>query len=217
MPAARSKLRTHAPAYFGLALLFLLAFANWANDSFWNIKEIWNGVRIVGDPFALDNLSSATRLRPEATAAGVREGDLVLSVNGRVLRGYSDYYVPLRFARPGDRLDLRIRSKDANGTVEKNVTVALPIIGSTIDAYIAPLIAALQLFCLAAAGDDAGPREFYRREPSNDVRRRLAAAALDGVLPVRRESRAHRARVLHRRVSRSAHVRSPVSVGEVGR
>jgi len=149
MPAAKSKLRTHAPAYFGLALLFLLAFANWANDSFWNIKEIWNGVRIVGDPFALDNLSSATRLRPEATAAGVREGDLVLSVNGRVLRGYSDYYVPLRLARPGDRLDLRIRSNDANGTVEKNVSVALPIIGSTIDAYIAPLIAALQLFCLA--------------------------------------------------------------------
>jgi phosphoserine phosphatase RsbU/P len=149
MPAARSKLQTHAPAYFGLALLFVLAFASWAQDSFWNINEIWNGVRVVGDPFTLDNLSFATGLRPEATAAGVREGDIVLSVNGRALQGYSDYYVPLRLARPGDRLDLRIRTNDANGTVEKNVSIALPTVGSTVDTYIVLLIAALQLFCLA--------------------------------------------------------------------
>jgi hypothetical protein len=133
----------------GLALLFLNAFANWANDSIDNIDEIRHGVQVVRDPLTLDFLQGASRVQPEAAAAGVRDGDTVLSVNGRPLEGYSDYYVPLRRAQRCDRLTLQLRTNGAGGPVEKNVSIALATVGSTIDAYIVPLIIITQLLCLA--------------------------------------------------------------------
>jgi len=156
MPAAKSKLRAHAPAYVGLALLFLLAFANWANESFYNISEIWHSVRVVRDPFWLVDDARAGNLQPEARAAGVHEGDVVTSVEGRALQGYSDYFMPLRRVKPGDRLHLQVRTAEAPDT--RDVTIDLATVGSAIDAYIVRLTVMTQLFCLVLGFWVAGVR-----------------------------------------------------------
>jgi len=47
----------------------------------------------VSDPFDLDPVTlSAGALSSEATAAGLRDGDIVSAVEGRPVEGLSDYY-----------------------------------------------------------------------------------------------------------------------------
>jgi len=53
-----------------------------------------------------------TGVEPEAAAAGIRKGDTLLAFAGRPYRGALDFYIPLREARPGDRLNVQVRSAD---------------------------------------------------------------------------------------------------------
>jgi hypothetical protein len=59
---------------------------------------------------------------PEAQAAGLHDGDVVLAIAaGRPFEGLADYSAPIRLARAGDRLLIRVRS----GAVEKDLSVPL--------------------------------------------------------------------------------------------
>ena len=90
MPAARLSVRPHAPAYLALATLFLIALTAWARDAGDRIDEIVHGAKDVSEPFDLDPVTlSAGALSAEATAAGRRDGDIVLAVDGRSVEGLS--------------------------------------------------------------------------------------------------------------------------------
>lgn len=66
-----------------------------------------------------------TALDSQAEAAGLRKGDLVLSVNGRSVEGLADYVGAVRRARVGDRLRVRIRRFTSAGQTEQDVSVPL--------------------------------------------------------------------------------------------
>jgi len=110
MPAAKSKLRTHAFAYFGLAALFLLSAAYFARSAFDRFDAIQHAHEYAREPLYLgDGNWGAVGLQPEAEEAGAKFGNQVLAVEGRPIEGFVTYYSTLRRAKPGDILHLRIR------------------------------------------------------------------------------------------------------------
>jgi S1-C subfamily serine protease len=126
VPAARFSVRPHAPAYVALATLFLMSLTAWARDARDRIDEIVHGAEYVSDPFDLDPVTlSAGALSVEATAAGLRDGDIVLAVDGRPVEGLSDHYGALRRARRGDHLRLHVRSNASDGGAERDVSIEL--------------------------------------------------------------------------------------------
>ncbi len=64
-------------------------------------------------------------LDPEAERAGLRKGDIVVGVNGRPVQGWSDIYGPVRRARTGDHLLLRVKRTSVAGSVEEDISVPL--------------------------------------------------------------------------------------------
>jgi len=152
MPAAPS-IRVHAPAYALLAVLFLISAAQWVRDTRDRVQEILYGDQYVGSPFDLSPFNlSVTGLDPSAQEAGLREGDVLLAVNGRPVKGYADYQGPLRHVRFGESFRVRVRS----GSVEKEVSIKPPrftYLGfSKTDSAAYPFIVLLRiatpLFCL---------------------------------------------------------------------
>jgi len=124
--SGRSRFRTHASAYLGLAALLLIAGVDAVRDARDRIDEILHGAELARHPFSLDSVTLAiSGLTPEAQAAGLRDGDVLRAVNGRPLRGLSDFAGPVRQARVRDRLDVRVRSAAADGAVEKDVSIQL--------------------------------------------------------------------------------------------
>jgi hypothetical protein len=92
VPAARSRLRTHALAYVGLAALFLLPVTHFARDAFDRIDAVRHAAERVREPFYLGDANwGAVFLQPEAEAAGMKYGDAVLAVNGRPVDGFIVY------------------------------------------------------------------------------------------------------------------------------
>ena len=158
VPAAQSKVRAHALGYAGLAVLFLISSISAARDIRDRVDEMLHGAEYVGAPFDLDPLTlGATDLDPAAKAVGLRQGDVVLAVNGRTLQGFSDYHGALRRARFGDRLRIHVRSATPAGQVERDVSIELvrfTYLGflqgeSSAYTYIVLLRIAIPLFCLA--------------------------------------------------------------------
>ena len=126
MPAARSEFRKHRVASFLLAALFVVAttvslLATW--DRF---DEILHGDRYVSPSFDLNTQTfKVDQLEPQAEQAGLRKGDIVVGVNGRPIQGWSDIYVPVRRARTGDHLLLRVKHTGAAGSIEQDIPVPL--------------------------------------------------------------------------------------------
>ena len=106
------------------------------------------------DPLDLGDHAAAFRLQPEATAAGVRDGDIVAGVEGRPLKGITDYYSAVRRARRGDRLNLQLGAGSASAAV-KTVSIELQplqlLAASRVLAFLftALFVVVMPLFCLA--------------------------------------------------------------------
>ena len=110
MPAARSKRRTHALAYFALAALFLLSAAYFTRSAFDRLDAIQHAHEYAREPLYLgDGNWGAVGLQPEAEEAGAKYGNQVLAVEGRPIEGFVTYYSTLRQAKAGDVLHLQIR------------------------------------------------------------------------------------------------------------
>jgi hypothetical protein len=103
----RSRFRTHALAYAGLAALFLISVTHFARDAVDRIDAVRHASHYVRDPFELGLANwGAIDLQPEAEAAGLKRGDALLAVNGNPVDGFIVYYGALRRARTGDQSDL---------------------------------------------------------------------------------------------------------------
>jgi hypothetical protein len=108
--------------YFVLALLFAISLG-------YRIREILDRVDLliypaqhVRDPFniALPK-NEVMGVAPEAEAAGIATGDVLVAFAGRPYRGAVDFYAPIRKARPGDRMDVTVGSSG----IAKNASIEL--------------------------------------------------------------------------------------------
>jgi hypothetical protein len=118
--------------------------------------EMLHGDRYVRASFDLNPENfEVNELETEAERAGLRTGDIVIGVNRRPVEGWSDIEGPLRRARTGDRLLLRVKRMGAAGPVEQEISVPLErftYLGYTPGSagYIATLLSRIltPLFCL---------------------------------------------------------------------
>jgi phosphoserine phosphatase RsbU/P len=126
VPAPKSKIRSNALAYFCLGALFLISFTQWARAASTSVEYILHGETFVNTPFDIDQITGAARgVSPEAEKAGLRNGDMVEAIDGKPFQGISDLHGPIRRARLGDRLQVRVRTTSPNGPIEKDLSIAL--------------------------------------------------------------------------------------------
>ena len=126
MPALGSTLRSHPLATLGLCALFLIAATQWLRDTRDRVDEMLYGEQYVSQSFFVNAFTlKVTALEPQAEAAGLQKGDLLLSVNRRAVEGLADYVGAVRRARVGDQLHVRIRRFTPAGQTEQDVSVPL--------------------------------------------------------------------------------------------
>ncbi len=126
MSSVKSKQRSHSLAYTFLAILLVISCMQWVRNSSVSVQYILHGETLVRGPFDVDGVTlKIDSLNPEAEAAGVQNGDLLLAVDGRAVKGLADFFGPLRHARLGDRLQVRVQSNTPAGPVEKDLSVKL--------------------------------------------------------------------------------------------
>src|SRR5207237_4371302 len=93
MSAARSQIRTHALAYLGLAVLFLLSVTVFARDVYDSIDLVRHVGEYARPPFYLGDANwGAVSPQPEADAQGMKFSDAVLAVNGRPVDEFFVYH-----------------------------------------------------------------------------------------------------------------------------
>ena len=99
--------------YFALALLFAISLTYRIREIVDRVDLLSHGAERAKNPFNVNVPGvEITGVEPEAAAAGIRKGDTLLAFAGRPYRGALDFYIPLREARPGDRLNVQVRSAD---------------------------------------------------------------------------------------------------------
>src|SRR5436305_2041019 len=100
MPVARLDFRNHRLASLLLAALFLVSMTIALRSTWDRVDEMLYGEHYVTTTFDLkDQTFEVDHLDPEAERAGLRMGDIVIGVNGRAARGWSDIEIPVRRAR----------------------------------------------------------------------------------------------------------------------
>lgn len=124
--------QNHRMASLALAALFVVATTLSLRAALDRFDELLHGDQYVGTTFDLDRFASTVEttfkvgeLQPAAEQAGLRKGDIILSVNERPVQGWSDIEGPVRRARTGDRLLLHVKRTDDAGSVEEDLSVPL--------------------------------------------------------------------------------------------
>ena len=99
---------------FAGAMLFQIRYA----------RDIWHGDTI-DIPFIVPATASASLdlVRPAAEKLGLRKGDILLAVNGQQYKGTALLAEAYAKARPGDRIEITVRSLSGEHTVMLPVTV----------------------------------------------------------------------------------------------
>jgi sigma-B regulation protein RsbU (phosphoserine phosphatase) len=126
MRAASSQFREHAPAYAGLAALFLLSVGVFGQRAYDSFDVLQHGTEYVRPPFLLGDANwGAVDLQPEAEAVGMKIADAVLAINRRPVDGFVVYYGALRKAKPGDRLEVRVQSPGPGENPVRDLSIEL--------------------------------------------------------------------------------------------
>jgi sigma-B regulation protein RsbU (phosphoserine phosphatase) len=162
MPISRLHFRNNRLATQALLALFVVATTLSMRAALDRFNELLHGDQYVDTSFGLDTLTfKVDALDPEAERAGLNKGDIVVGVNGRPVRGWSDIYGPVRRAHTGDSLLMRVKRAGSAGVVEggsfeKDILVPLrrfTYVGYAPGSagYIATILSRIltPLFCLA--------------------------------------------------------------------
>jgi sigma-B regulation protein RsbU (phosphoserine phosphatase) len=114
--------------YIPLVVLFVVAGAYQARFSYAQVQYLTQPSERVQGPLNMDRFSSTiAALTPESEQAGVRKGDLLLEVDGRVYTGREVLYDAYHSVRPGDRLSVKVRRQQPDGSAGEEV-IELPIL-----------------------------------------------------------------------------------------
>jgi phosphoserine phosphatase RsbU/P len=159
MPPSVAQLdfRNHRRASLALAALFVVATTLSLRAALDRFDELLHGDQYVDTSFGLDTQTfKVDALDTEAERAGLRKGDILVAANGRTVHGWSDIFGPVRRARTGDHLLLRVKRPDATGSVEEDISVPLrrfTYVGYAPGSagYVATIVSRIltPLFCLA--------------------------------------------------------------------
>lgn len=157
MPAARLDFRNHRLPSVALAVLFVVSMTTSLRSAWDRFDEMLHGEQYASTSFGLDTRTfKVDELETEAEQAGLRKGDIVLGVNGRPVQGWSDIEGPVRRARTGDHLLLRVKRTGAAGSAAEDISVPLrrfTYVGYApgLAAYVATILFRIltPLFCLA--------------------------------------------------------------------
>jgi sigma-B regulation protein RsbU (phosphoserine phosphatase) len=157
MSTARLDFQNHRLASLALAALFVVSMTNSLRSASDRVDEMLHGDQYVSEPFHLNiQTLQVIEVRTAAERAGLRQGDIIVGVNGQPVQGLSDIYGPIRRARIGDHLLLHVKRQGAADSIEEDIPVPLRRLtyvgyapGSA--AYVATLLSRIltPLFCLA--------------------------------------------------------------------
>src|SRR4051812_7568691 len=112
--------------YGALAVLFLVTLAAFGQRAYDSLDLTRHMREYARAPFFLGDAAwGAIVLQPEAQTAGMKNGDAILTVDGRPINGFVDYYGPLRTAKPGDRLVVRVREAGPLTNPIRQLTITL--------------------------------------------------------------------------------------------
>jgi len=112
-------------AYFCLFSLFAIAVASHIRTAADSLRILLDSRQHVRDPFGIDGLEMKLgRIEEEARAAGIRDGDHLVGIRGNAVQGFTDFYSLLRQSRPGDRLQIQVRSS-APGATPRDASIEL--------------------------------------------------------------------------------------------
>jgi sigma-B regulation protein RsbU (phosphoserine phosphatase) len=126
MPPAKQELRTILLLYAVLAVLLAIVATYRIRDTTDRFEEVVRGHDIARIPVDLSFPSfRVDELTPEATAAGVKEGDAIVSAQGRPTAGLADFIDPLMKSRPGDTLAVEVQSSAESGGVRRTAAIVL--------------------------------------------------------------------------------------------
>ena len=120
MLAAGLDFRNHRLASLALAGLFVVATTLSLRAALDRFDELLHGRPVCGyELWSRIQTFKVDALDPQAEGAGLRKGDIVVAVNGRPVQGWSDIYGPVRRARTGDHLLLRVRRQRSRAPLRK--------------------------------------------------------------------------------------------------
>ena len=113
-------------AYCFLALLFSISLTYRTRNLLEYLDVLLHPANHVRAPLEIDGPDfSLSALKPEARAAGIQNGDILVSANNRPLQGYTGFYSLLSHARPGERLTIQVRPPKPAGAAPRNVSIEL--------------------------------------------------------------------------------------------
>jgi sigma-B regulation protein RsbU (phosphoserine phosphatase) len=122
-------MKSRSKLYILLGALFVIALLYQARHTIVGVQQLFFPSEQVRMPFILKPVSQVIgEVRPEAQQAGIREGDMLLSINGQPFTGTASIIEPLMNAHPGDSLTVRIQQTDESGaTAEREITIPLAL------------------------------------------------------------------------------------------
>ncbi len=136
--------------YVALAALFVIAVAYQVRA----LKQIfphWFGTTLVHWPFLSDDEDQPNFVvqfvRPNAHAAGLRDGDFLVAINGIPVTSRSVYADILSASHSGDLMNVTYRRK--GDAAERHAHVLLGSLESNLDLMLVLLYAVMPAFCLA--------------------------------------------------------------------
>src|SRR5215475_8518724 len=92
-------------AYAGLVVLFSISSTAFFRSAREVVEQLLLGQSRAGIPIDLkDPAYEISQVSPEALAAGIRAGDLLVEVDHKLFKGLADLYIPFRRAHSGDRM-----------------------------------------------------------------------------------------------------------------
>src|SRR5215831_1879646 len=135
--------------YDVLGVLFIIPLTYHIREIRYRADRIIHWTDHVQNPIRKDFPGSRIlSVEAEAESAGLREGDTISAISGRTYRGEADLYVPLLDARPGDRLDVQVRSSAGEVTDASILLQSRPAAFTGHDIVLQIIGEGMPIFCI---------------------------------------------------------------------
>jgi phosphoserine phosphatase RsbU/P len=154
--AIRERARFSVLPYLALALVFVAAAIYLARSTYFTFPHIFPGADPAREPFVVGStdrpgpIAAISFPEPEAVQAGLKQGDLLVAINGQPISGMAVFGEAVRQHRPGDTLTLDVLSTGPDGNLTaRRVALRLAAYGHYRNAAILFILYLSPYFCFA--------------------------------------------------------------------